>query len=409
MRIVHTFIKYPPAIGGHERYVQDLVEGLRGRGYDARVVTSTLRKHIASRKRPRLLRRLDALRGSGGANAELFLDGPYAEVNGVPVTRLPPRLPLSRKIELKGLRETLLAMKPDVIHAHDIWRDSFEVSIDVARELGIPLLLNTVYHDLSGSKRAERWGRHFRGLAERLPAGTPVFFNTPWEGEQLAELGVRFEHTDLLPPSMDVEALRGLPEVEVPELPGDRLIVSCVGRMHAGKRMDLLIRAFGEALTRLRERGEAVAERAHLVLAGFRETDEDYRGLADACGIGDRFSLLLDRPREQIVQVLRRSSVFALPSACETFGIVVLEAWATGNLVLVSDKWALPYVVRDGVDGRVCADEAWPEMLAQALLDCERPAGQALIEAGEQTVRRDHTRVARLDRLVGHLERLTAS
>ncbi len=409
MRVVHTFIKYPPAIGGHERYVQELVEGLRARGHDARVVTSTLRKHIASRKRPRLLRHWDALRGRKGANAELFLDGPYDQVNGVPVTRLEPRLPLTRRLELRGLRETLRALRPDVLHAHDIWRDSFEVTVDVARELGVPLLLNTVYHDLSASRRAERWAERFRRIAARLPEGTPVFFNTRWEEQQLAALGVRFEHTDLLPPSIDLAALDASPEVELPGLPADRLIVSCVGRMHPDKRMDLLIRAFADALPLLRERDETAAQRAHLVLAGFRETEEDYRGLAAELGIGDRVTLLLDRPREQIVQLLRRSTVFALPSACETFGIVVLEAWATGNLVLVSDRWALPYVVRDGVDGRVCRDEDWPGALADALVEAATPAGRALIEQGERTVRREHDRGARLDKLCGYLERMTAS
>ena len=59
--------------------------------------------------------------------------------------------------------------------------------------------------------------------------------------------GTSFDRTDLLPPSIDPDELAAIGEVPVPGLPEDRLIVSCVGRMHAGKRMDLLIRAFAEA------------------------------------------------------------------------------------------------------------------------------------------------------------------
>lgn len=409
MRVVHTFIKYPPAIGGHEKYVQELVEGLRSRGIDARVVTSTLRQHLLSRSNNRFGRLVDRLtRGTARRQDGLLLDAPYDVVNGVPVTRLSPERPLTRRVVLEGLRAALIELRPDVLHAHDIWRDSFEVTVDVAAELGVPLLLNPVYHDRSHERHSRRWRNELQRIAARVPGQARVFYNTPWEEAQLAAEGIRFERTDLLPPSIDVAELAGIPEAPVDGVPSGRLLVTCVARLHPRKRLDMLIRSFAAALARLRRSADPSAERAHLVLAGFRDSNEDYEALAAEYGIADRFTLLVDRPRADVINLLRRSSIFALPSACETFGIVVIEAWATGNLVFVSDHWALPHVVDHERNGIVCADGEWTERLAGGISGLESEWAQRLIAAGERNVIEQHQRGTRIDRLVGHLEEVTA-
>jgi len=380
MRIVHTFFRYPPAIGGHERYVQELAEGIHARGHDVRVVTSTL------------------------CRGDQLLDGPYSEVNGIPVTRLAPKLPLRRRMVLPRLRETLLAAKPDLIHAHDIWRDTFAVSIDVARELQIPIFLNPVYHDRTIERHAATWMRRLRRVAAKVPADARVFFNTPWEERLLAAAGIRFANTDLLPPSLDLDELEHIPEQPVPGIPADKLLVSFVGRLHPAKGIDLLIRAFACAVERLTTARDPTAERVHLVVAGFRDSPQDYAALAEECGVRERVTILIDRPRAEIVNLLRASAIFALPSRCESFGIVVIEAWATSNLVLVGDHWALPHVVRHEHDGIVCADDEWTDRLVQAIRDVDTSWGRQLVRNGARTLRREHLRHERIDRLMRHLE-----
>jgi glycosyltransferase involved in cell wall biosynthesis len=399
---------YPPAAGGHERHVQDLVEGLRGRGFDARVVTSKLR--VGTAAIPRQSRWTGWLRAKGGAGtlpgeiAERFLDAPYENVNGVPVTRLDPRLPLRRRVVLPALRETLLAMKPDLIHAHDVWKDCFEVSLTVARELDVPIFLSPVYHDKSHEHRADRRMKELRRVVSKIPVDARVFFNTRWEEKRLLEAGVRLKNTDLLPPSIDFEALLSIPPAVVPGLPSGRLLISFVGRLIPEKGVDLLLRSFAEVLARLRLEQDPLAARAHLVLAGFRETPVDYAAVAAAYGIAEHVTVLVDRPRAEIVNLLRASAIFALPSRCETFGIAVIEAWATRNLVLVSDHWALPYVVRDGYDGIVCRDDAWVERLLHALRNVDTPWGRQLVDHGLETVRLEHGRERRIDHLVRCVE-----
>ena len=52
-------------------------------------------------------------------------------------------------------------------------------------------------------------------------------------------------------------------------------------------------------------------------------------------------------------KLIASSDVFVLFSSWEGFGIVVLEAMASGLPVIVSDKGALPYLIRNGENGLV--------------------------------------------------------
>ena len=80
------------------------------------------------------------------------------------------------------------------------------------------------------------------------------------------------------------------------------------------------------------------------------------------------------------------------------------EAWATGNLVLVNDHWALPYVVSDGHDGVVCKQDEWPARLAHAVRNVDTDWGRKLVENGRRTVRERYERGGCIDHLVRCVE-----
>lgn len=401
LRIVHTFFKYPPAPGGHERHVQDLAEGLLARGYDARVVTSTLRTGPAARRKEGARARLSRALGLGARGPSVeFLGDVAHEVNGVPVVRLDPALPVDHRVVLPKLADTLRTLDPDLIHAHDIWRSSFEVSIDVARERSIPLLLSPVYHERPGAKHLAA----LRRVAAKVPEDALVFFNTPWEEKRLGEAGVRFARTGLLPPSIDLEEIAGIPERAVPGVPGGSLLITFVGRLVPGKGIDVLIGAFAASLAKLREERDPAAERAHLAIAGYDDGSLDVAALVRASEVADRVTVLADRPRAEIVNLLRQSSIFAFPSRIDTFGIAVLEAWATENLVVVGEHGGLPYLVRDGDNGIVCRDGGWPEALLEAIRALATPRGRELVRRGYETARVEHGRTRRIDELVAQVE-----
>lgn len=104
-----------------------------------------------------------------------------------------------------------------------------------------------------------------------------------------------------------------------------------VSHLDPGKRVDLLIEAFGDAFgsdptTRLRIAGGS-EHRAAL------ESITEERQLTNVEFVGAV-------PRQQIVEEFSRSHVFALPSEAEAFGTVLWEAMACGLPLLSTATWA---------------------------------------------------------------------
>jgi len=104
-----------------------------------------------------------------------------------------------------------------------------------------------------------------------------------------------------------------------------------------------LLRAFAESAHRTTHR---------VVLVGRGSHEQQLRELADELNIADRvtFAGWQDNPWS----LMRRASLFVLPSRWEGFGNVVIEALACGAPVVVSDcSYGPKEIIRNGVDGLV--------------------------------------------------------
>lgn len=115
------------------------------------------------------------------------------------------------------------------------------------------------------------------------------------------------------------------------DLPPDRLIVLCcaaIRRYH--KRIDHLIHEFATAL---RQSGRD----AMLVIAGGRETDSNELIAEATALLGDRVRVLPDLPRARMPDLYRAADLFTIASLQEMFGIVLIEAMATGLPVVCHD------------------------------------------------------------------------
>ncbi len=376
MRVVQATTKYPPARGGSERHVQDLAVGLRARGVDARIVTTDLRRH----RHPVLHLRPEESAG-----------------DGVPVVRLPVEEAGTRRLRIPGMAEALTAEAPDVLVCWDIWSPAFATAVEVSRAKGVPLVANPIFHE-----RDERWNDRLREIVARIPEQAMVVFHTPWEEKRLAELGFGFERTAFHCPAVDLHEFDTACAPPPPAgLPEGRVLVGFVGRLTHSKGIDVLLRSFARVREQL---PAAFADRLHLAIAGFVDSDECFEGEARELGIADCTSFLPDCTREEILGLLRAAQLFVLPSRAESFGIVVLEAWASDCLVLVSDRTALPYVVDHGGNGLVAPLEGFDRGLREALLQLDTAEGRALVAAGRRTVHARFGREQQIDELLGILD-----
>src|SRR5690606_22245530 len=128
-------------------------------------------------------------------------------------------------------------------------------------------------------------------------------------------------------------------------IPDDAVIaafVATLDRAHHFKRVDVAI----DALAALGE------PRAHLVVAGGGELVDEFRSRARERGVGERVHFLGAVPHDELPDVLRASDLFLLTTEPpESFGIVLIEAMASGLPVVATDYPGVRAVVDDGETG----------------------------------------------------------
>jgi phosphatidylinositol alpha-1,6-mannosyltransferase len=107
---------------------------------------------------------------------------------------------------------------------------------------------------------------------------------------------------------------------------------------------------------------------AWFVIAGDGSLLDSMKRLADSMGVANRVRFLGPVQEERLPEVYAACDVFALPSVSrlEAFGIVALEAMATGKPVIVADIPGVREVIEDGRDG-LLADPMNPRDLAEKI------------------------------------------
>jgi glycosyltransferase involved in cell wall biosynthesis len=217
-----------------------------------------------------------------------------------------------------------------------------------------------------------------------LRHATRVLAVSSAEREQLCSIGVAAAGIRLVPNPLEME------EFQTPPVKGGfrtRIgvtgpIVLFLGRITPRKRLDVLVRAFADYVSRSeravgrpatspeprREEAERYAQPT-LVIAG---NDSGAAGaakrLAHALGIGDRtvFTGLLTGPER--LEALADADVVVYPSQHEIFGLVPLEALMVGTPVIVADDSGCAEIVQS-VGGGLIVPEGDAGAFAVAIAD----------------------------------------
>ena len=142
-------------------------------------------------------------------------------------------------------------------------------------------------------------------------------------------------------------------------LPQDRTIVLCcaaIRRFH--KRIDYLLAEFAGVLARTHRD-------VMLVIAGGREADTDELIAEGETRLGERVRFMPNVPHDRMPELYRAADLFVLASLYEMFGIVLLEAMATGLPVVCHDTPGFRSVV--GPAGRYSDLSAGGALTAEIL------------------------------------------
>lgn len=101
-------------------------------------------------------------------------------------------------------------------------------------------------------------------------------------------------------------------------------------------------------------------------IIGDGEKRQPLEKLALQLGIRDRVRFKGVLSRQKVLEEMERSHIFVLVSILESFGLVYLEAMATGNIVIASKGEGIDGVIRDEKNGFLCPPEQ-PEPLTRQL------------------------------------------
>ena len=382
MRVLTFSWEYPPIIeGGLARHVRKLSEQLVATGAEVHVVTRSA--------------------ASSGPGVEEIR-------HGVVVHRVPtPPMPRDMEAFLRwvttmngAMRErgrTLAAAGPfDLVHSHD-WLVA-DAARATARATGRPWVVTvhaTEYgrhqgwvqnHPQSVIHAAERAmvrdADHVITCSRYMRSHVARVFGVP--SRRITALQNGIDRDDLEPVADDLEALRA--QFAAP----DEQLVLLVGRLVYEKGFHLALDALAPIV---RRRGKV-----RFVIAGTGTAEAELRRQAWRLGLSraGRFEGWVGDDR--LHALYRIADLCIVPSIYEPFGIVALEAMASGCLCVVADTGGLREVVPgDGTVGLrfPSRDSAALQEILERVLGDDALRRQLVAEAREHVLRFDWTRVAR--------------
>lgn len=243
----------------------------------------------------------------------------------------------------------------DIVLGSWAYPDGF-AAVVLAEMLGVPAVIKLHGSDMNvvarmpGPKKRLEWALP---RAERV-----VAVSRPLADAALG-LGVAKHRIDLVPNGIDRDAFQPRDRDDARRelgLRGNKRIVLYVGNMLETKGALDLIRAFGEAGTRLAH--------ARLVMLGGGKDLEACTALAKELGVDAEFAG--PKPHAEIPRYLAAADILALPSWNEGMPNVVLEALASGRRVVASRVGGIPDIVNSETLGWLVPPKR-PAELATAL------------------------------------------
>jgi D-inositol-3-phosphate glycosyltransferase len=227
-----------------------------------------------------------------------------------------------------------------------------------------------------------------RVLGERqvVDAADMLVANTELEAKQLIDLyDADATRVEVVPPGVDLRVFRARRQEDVRArlgVPLDAVVPAFVGRLQPLKAPDVFLLA----VANLVEREPALRHRLFVPVIGGPsgsglERPGSLAALAERLGITDLVRFVPAVSRERLAEWYAAADLVCLPSYSESFGLVALEAQASGTPVVAAAVGGLTTVVRDGRTG--CLVEGHdPEDYARAMATVlTRPGRRAELAA----------------------------
>jgi len=317
MKMVQVAPFFHPHVGGVESHVLELAKKVKEHGHEVSVVTSQLE----------------------GMDKEEV-------VQGIQVHRIKTLSERYSTPITTGLKDMLEHLDPELMHSHSPPPITSYHAAKACKTLGIPSVFT--YHcdlqltSLMGKAVVSFYRRTFS--RKTLALSDKIIVTSKTYGATSRDIW-KYDPA-IIPNAVDAETFN--PKVDPgylkEKLVGKEKMVLSVGRLVHHKGIEHLVKAM------------TMVKDAKLVVVGTGPMLPPLRKLANQLGLHNRVIFAGNVPNEELPKYYRASDLFVLPSISrlEAFGIVLLEAMASGKPVVASRIPGVREVIEDGKEGFLC-------------------------------------------------------
>jgi len=247
----------------------------------------------------------------------------------------------------------------DLVHSH-YWL-SGQVGALVRDRWGVPLahsmhtMAKVKNEALADGDTPEPMARLI-GEEQVVEAADLLIANTDIEAKQLINLyDADPSRVEVVHPGVDLDLFRPVGQLVARArlgLPGDAVVLMFAGRIQPLKAPDVLLRAVSVLL----EGDPSLRQRLVVPIVGGPsgtglEHPESLAQLASSLGIMDVVRFIPPVAQSTLADWYSAATLVCVPSYNESFGLVAVEAQASGTPVVAAAVGGLTTVVRDGVSG----------------------------------------------------------
>jgi len=280
------------------------------------------------------------------------LDGPHAEVDGVPVRRfkahsMPGAL---HWVWIPSMR-AMLKDKAEIVHAHSYGYHQTHIAAKAAKKLGVPFVYTPHYHPPysttggAGRKGLRSVYDRFLGVKPFRAAALVIAVSSP-ELEWMKPMIPAGTRTVVIPNGIELKRFAGESDGrafrEMHKIWGPLLLYT--GRLAVNKRLESVIELLPELLKEFPGLTFVAVGEDHAMKKQWHE-------LAARLGVSDHVRFLGHVSADELVEAYRACDAFVLPSDYEAFGIVLLEAMACGKPVVATRVGGVSDIVTDRETG----------------------------------------------------------
>ena len=337
LKVLLVVSSYLPNIGGLQRVTSRLARELSSRGHRVTLITQKQPRKLPSTELiddipvRRMFFLTPRLRALSNKRVDLFLAGLFY-------------FPVSLAALVLHIRRE----KPDIVNFHFLGAPAVFLLV-AQRLLRFRLLVSLHGDDVEGLTRGtwfDRWV--FSELLRRSDSVTAC-------SQYLLSQAQMIEPA-IAGKSRVIHNGEDYTDVGVKPVDSQKLIVA-VGRLVAKKGFDVLLCALA--------RSRMAAQGVRLMLIGDGPERSRLESLSKDLALDGCVEFFGAATKREVAAAMSVSSVVAIPSRLEPFGIVALEAMAAGKPVIASDVGGLPEVL-DGADALIVEPDN-PQALAAAI------------------------------------------